>query len=181
MSGLIEQLAEIRERAGHMPMPDPTRIDGAPMAWPQSSPNERQLEDPANPEWDEPAPEPRYPESPLIPRFDPKPTLPTPDQNPFSGLLPPTIQMPDPNALVIINTLAFYLGRSVELTDKERTEIAAIVLKGLKRSVQAQLDEVSSLLPKRRRKAKAAPKPEIAPEGEPIAKRKRGRPRKVQP
>jgi hypothetical protein len=154
MTDLISRLQEIREQQGREPLPDPGVIQG----------------------FGEDAPPP--PEFRVRPDVDLSQVPEAPaeyiDEDPFEEVKPVPeakafMSKPDLTVLGMDDGgyIASHLDRQVELTATEGAIVKTVVLRAIQRVVRAQLDELSALLPKRkRRKPEAAEKP------------KRGRPRK---
>ena len=102
------------------------------------------------------------PPSPLIPK--------APIQAKLSG--PPTENLENfraPDMTILGNDdaayIAAYQGRQVELSKVEAAAVRKVVLVAISRTIRLQLDEVTALLPKRKRRA--------------VEPKKRGRPKKV--
>jgi len=149
MSGnLLSRLEEIREAAGHEPMPDPTRISGfGPGTEPEPPLPEDPFEDdddegftelpPAasgGPEWREP------------PASRPSPLIPAP-QTPRAAPAPELAEID----LLVANDQAAYKGRKVSLKPREQADLIKIILKAIRRSLDEQYQEVAGTRPRRAR------------------------------
>ena len=135
---LIDQLAELRARQGKEPLPDPRVISGDSTPAPQFNrptyPGE--VEDP------EPFDDLGEAQSPLL--RTPQPTI-------AQEMTAPAPVLPKFDLLVVDGEAA-YLGRPVSLNTQERKAIIRIVLGGLSRIVQEQLQQVNEGTKKRGRK-----------------------------
>lgn len=149
---LLERLEEIRKLQGLDPMPDPTRImeDGQVI-----EPPPYQVPDDLPKEWIEDEEEP----SPLIPRVSPE---------------APALQTRPLPSLVVMDRIAGYKGRDVELNESEHAQVIRIVLGAVARTVNEQLAEVG--VKRVRRRAVKAAEPAILAQSE--VPKKRGRPKK---
>lgn len=146
--GLINDLARIREMSGRDPLPDPRVIAGFEPGSPPPPPFIPTEGSSVPKEWLEPAPEPKAAPSPLVPRK----AKPEPVETP-TPVLPQFL-------LVVMDGLAAWKGRDVQLTDREVGAIRAIVLKAIQREVQADLEAAATLggaePPKKRGRPKKA-------------------------
>lgn len=204
MADLLTRLAEIRERQGLAPMPDPTMIDGPPLTQEESRKIAERFSatkrsgrgDDSQPEWTDGDDEAfdkdlatwdgnnPDPPSPLVPRA-PKPE-PKPRDDFYIAKTPQTALAPE-----FVNSLTFnllvcdkeaaYQGYAVTLSQHEYASIVETVINATKRVLQDRLAEVQT---KRWEEMRAgtsgdpdAGQKEKAPVGTP---RKRGRPRKTQ-
>jgi hypothetical protein len=168
---LLDDLAKIREMQGREPLPDPTKIQGfGPGATP-APPYIPPARDPDVPqEWLDPElDEPQTPPSPLIPQR-PRATKPVPET-----------AVPPPFSLMVMDRVAEWKGRLVQLTEPEEKSIRAVVLLAIQREVTADLAEAGAPRVRRVRRQKPIPAPESGASGAPGAveptKRRRGRPR----
>lgn len=163
---LITQLAQIRERQGKEPMPNPGVIQGFGEGTPPPHPldyQERQNDefglDDDN-------------ESPLVPpqEYYVKKIAPAKESD------MPIPAGPMPNfKLLVMDSAAQYAGHSVVLTQQEQDSISALVIKALRR----ELDEHLNALPKGQ--AVIIGYASAIIDSVPSEKRKRGRPRKNAP
>lgn len=190
---ILDDLARVRAAGGHEPLPDPTKIQGF---GPDSAPvppyvprNEVQYDSDVPREWLEneiDSPGPELPPSPLIPR---KPSVaggaatehrvPADEQ----ARIQQAISAPA-FSLMVADQLASWKQRNVTLTATEEKAIRAIVLKAIKREVDADLRDVEQPPTRRTRTPKhkltmedaalALPPAAFQPSG----KRRPGRPRK---
>ena len=147
--GLINDLARFREMSGREPLPDPRIIAGFEPGSPPPPPYIPTERSQTPEDWLEPEPEPKAPPSPLVPRK----VKPEPVETPTPVI--PTF------LLVVMDGLAAWKGRDVQLTDREVGAIRSIVLKAIQREVQADLEAAASL------------------GGQATEPKKRGRPKKV--
>lgn len=177
---ILDDLAKVRELQGKEPLPDPTKIQGfgpedppvPPYLPPESATDPDLPPDWLDPDLDMPAPPP----SPLVPKA-PKP-VPQP--------MPQLAERP-PFSLMVMDRVAEWKGRVVQLLEPEEKSIRAVVLKAIQREVKADLLEAG--VKRTRRKVSRSPvgaaegsagstaqsEPGAAP-AEPV-KRRRGRPR----
>ena len=144
--GLINDLARIREMSGREPLPDPRVIAGFEPGSPPPPPYIPTEGSGVPKEWLEPEPEPKSPPSPLVPRrAKPEPVEP--------AVAPSFL-------LVVLDGLASWKGRDVQLTDREVGSIRGIVLRAIQREVQADLEAAATLggsePPKKRGRPKKA-------------------------
>ena len=180
--GLVEDLNRISAMQGKAPI-DPTIIHG------DAPPPRHDPDIPA--EWldpeidlDEPAPEFTAPPSPLIPRRSPAHTNPENPREAAREYQPPAgfdaPAFPETAGLTfnlcVADTLASWKQRSVTLTEGEEKAVRAIVLRAIRREVDADLGAVGEK-PRRTRKPKPPVEASFAAGNQP-ARRKPGRPRK---
>ena len=172
---LIHDLAKVREMQGKEPLPDPGVIQGFGPGNPPSpdAPYLPPAHDPdtppdwLDPELDAPPVSEVVPPSPLIPRQSPAPRN-RPNPQPA-----PPLPMPD---LVVLDRVASFKGRDVALSEEDEREVRGVVLRALRREVDAALRAVEP--PRKARTPRTAPAPAPAPEGQAEPpKRRRGRPR----
>jgi hypothetical protein len=157
---LHQRLAEIRAQQGREPLPDPSVIQGfeegtpPPPEFVPRPPVDLSAvpEGPTEHIYDDPDFEP---ESPLIPR-----TTQTPVPEFQQNLPQASANLPKPDFSIIgvegVGYAAEYMGRQVGLSEGEVAQAKALVLRAIQRSVQAQLNEVKALLPKRKRAKRKA-------------------------
>lgn len=157
---LITQLAQIRQRQGLEPMPNPGFIAGFGENDPPSPP--------PPPLYSHPAPDDDEEPSPLIPpqQLRVKETV----NNPVLSeeMVIPSFK------LVVMDSMATYAGHQVVLEDSERDQVATIVITAIKR----ELDQLGSNLQKPGTAFNYAELASYTSAGAPEVKRKRGRPRK---
>lgn len=168
MPDLLTQLAQIRQQQGLDPLPDPRVIQGfepgsppAPPFMPSSVTQQDHFVD------EIPDQEPETYQSPLVAAASPSPSAP--------GTAPADL-IPK-FELIILDSSAAYRGHDVELSREERNAIVSVVLAALRRALDALRAEVDGppgpgLTPDEKAALQA---PLEAP------RKKRGRPRKVQP
>ncbi len=131
MSDLITQLAEIRQRQGLEPIPDPRHIQGFGDGQPPPPPFPTFGEPTVTQQDDfDPEPEPEM----YVQRTSPAEA---PRTEP-----PPRTALPQLE-LVVLDTAAAYRGKDVELTPGESNLVKAIVLGALRRDLDALVAEVS--------------------------------------